>query len=167
MFEILGSSKKITFVLMLNAWRAFHVFGCTLLAYHFRSQWVHVCLRWVNVVIEHTMNSTWFQISTSWTRQFPEHTWKVQICFLKKIRTAQSPEKCRIFFGKCPKVYFIVENVVISPPNAKKMVISRKKNWHNTREWIFIKKISRRSGIFQIFAGNRHLFKVRRNFDKI
>ena len=31
-----------------------------------------MCVLWVYVIIQHTVNSKWFQISTSWTRKFPE-----------------------------------------------------------------------------------------------
>ena len=37
--------------------------------YHLSSYWVLVCLRWVYIVFEHTMNSKRFQISTSWTHK--------------------------------------------------------------------------------------------------
>ena len=80
--EILCSS---TFALMLNAWCVFRLFGCALSVYHLRSYWLIVRLLWVYVVIEHTVNSKWFQISTSWTRKFPEHT-------LAPIRWVQSPK---------------------------------------------------------------------------
>ena len=33
-----------------------------------------MCLLWVYVVIEHMVNSKWFQMSTSWTRKFSERT---------------------------------------------------------------------------------------------
>ena len=39
--EILCPSTKLTFVLMLSAWWAFHVFGCDLSVYHLRSHvWI-------------------------------------------------------------------------------------------------------------------------------
>ena len=41
---------------------------------HTYEYWGRVCLLWVYVVIEHMVNSKWFQISTSWTRKWPEHT---------------------------------------------------------------------------------------------
>ena len=62
------------FVLTLWACCVFHVFGCALSVYHLSSHWVRVCLLLVYVVIEHMVNSKWFQISTSWTQKYPEHT---------------------------------------------------------------------------------------------
>ena len=62
------------FVLTLCAWCVFHVFGCALSVYHLSSHWVRVCLLLINVVIDHKVNSKWFQISTSGTQKYPEHT---------------------------------------------------------------------------------------------
>ena len=44
-------------------------FPCAWLCFmgHLSSYWVRVCLLWVYVVIQHMMNSKWFQISTLWT----------------------------------------------------------------------------------------------------
>ena len=39
-------------------------------------------LCWICVVIEHMLNSKWFQISTSWTQKYPEHTLS-RICWVK------------------------------------------------------------------------------------
>ena len=58
----------------------FYVFGCVLSVYHLSSHWVRVCLLWVYVVIEHTLNSKCFQISTSWTRKCPQHTLALICC---------------------------------------------------------------------------------------
>ena len=61
-----------------------YVFGCAPSVYILRSHiWVlGLCVFiWVNVVIEHMMNTKWFQISTSWTRKFPEHPW-APICWV-------------------------------------------------------------------------------------
>ena len=43
--EILCSSTKLTFVLLLSACGVFHVFGFALSLYHMSSHWVRVCLR--------------------------------------------------------------------------------------------------------------------------
>ena len=58
---------------MLSAWCVFNVFGCALSGYHLSSHWVRVCLHLVYVVIEHMVNSKWFQISTPWTQKNHEH----------------------------------------------------------------------------------------------
>ena len=61
---------------MLSAWCVFHVLAVFYLCIiwdHTYEYWVRVCLLWVYVVIEHMVDSTWFQLSMSWTRQFPEH----------------------------------------------------------------------------------------------
>ena len=39
----------------------FNVFGSALSVYNLSSYWVRVCLLWVYVAIEHTVNSKWFQ----------------------------------------------------------------------------------------------------------
>ena len=67
--EILCLSTKITFGLTLCAWCVFHVFACGLSVYHLSSHWVRGCLPGVYVVIEHMVNSKWFQISTSWMQK--------------------------------------------------------------------------------------------------
>ena len=54
----------------------FHVFVCALCV-SFQITHINigfVCLLWVNVVIEHIVNSKWFHISTSWAWKFSEHT---------------------------------------------------------------------------------------------
>ena len=70
--EIMCSSTKLPFVLMLSAGCVFHVF-CALCVYHLSSHRVRVCLPWVYVIIEHMVISKWFQTSTSWEKT-PEHT---------------------------------------------------------------------------------------------
>ena len=40
---------------------------------HIYKYWVRMCSLGAYVVIEHMVNSKWFQISTWWTRKFPEH----------------------------------------------------------------------------------------------
>ena len=67
--EILCSSPKSTLILMLSAWCVSHVLGCALSVYHLKSNWVLVCLLWVNVVIGHMVNSKWFQFSPLWTQK--------------------------------------------------------------------------------------------------
>ena len=53
--EILCSSTKLTFVLMLSAWCVFHMSGCTLSVYYLRSHWVRVCLLKFTLLL-----STWW-----------------------------------------------------------------------------------------------------------
>ena len=65
--------NKINFNVDVVRMVCFHVFGCALSVYHLSSHWVRVCWLWFYVVMEHTVNSKWFEISTSWT-QNPEHT---------------------------------------------------------------------------------------------
>ena len=65
--ELLCSTTKLTFVLTLWAWCVFPVFGCALSVYHLSSHWVRVCFHRI-YVIEHIVNSKWFQISTSWNK---------------------------------------------------------------------------------------------------
>ena len=61
----------------------FHVFGYASAMYHLRSYWVLVCLLRVYVVIEHMVNSKWFQISTSWAKNH-KHT-LAPICWVFSI----------------------------------------------------------------------------------
>ena len=74
--EILCSSTKNNFCVGVGYMVCFSCVWVCFICVSFKithEYWVRVCLLWIDVVIEHIVNSKWFQIRTSWTRKFPEH----------------------------------------------------------------------------------------------
>ena len=89
--EILCSSTKLTFALILSARCVFHVFGCALSVYHLSSHWVYVCLLWVYVVsstrwTQNSFKSAHREHNNSWTHASTNcweglgFNWKLLIC---------------------------------------------------------------------------------------